>query len=122
MLPAMASWTCSICLLDAADFKVHRSLQKGCSKYGNVFVVSLAFRHDGSKLISASSDDTIIIWDAPTGNAEHTIKVTCGGDDNNAVSLAFRPQSSNFASACVHDTVKVWDSDTGGIVYDLAAS
>jgi WD40 repeat protein len=38
------------------------------------FVTSVAFSHDSSRLVSASADCTVKIWDASSGACLHTLK------------------------------------------------
>ncbi|KAI0548670.1 WD40-repeat-containing domain protein [Xylaria curta] len=72
----------------------------------------LAFSPDGSKLVS-TSQDTTIIWDVTTGQAERIIP------DSTRVALS--PDGIMLASASGHiSTVCVWDIETGLIKHTLA--
>ena len=65
---------------------------------------SVAFSPDGHRLVSASDDHTIRIWDADQPLTGHTEPVA---------SVAFSPDGHRLASASGDHTVRLWDADTG---------
>ncbi|KAJ5133506.1 hypothetical protein N7526_004871 [Penicillium atrosanguineum] len=119
----------SICFL---SLKGHREL-----------VTSIAWSPDGSRLASASYDNTIRIWDLTTGQCASTLKghrgsmgadshlrlfdntiniwgLTTGqcastlkGHRDSVTSIAWSPDGSRLVSASDDRTVKIWDPTTG---------
>ena len=72
-------------------------------------VMCVAFSPDGRRLASASSDRTVKVWDAATGEEIRTLK----GHTQPVMSVAFSPDGQRLASASDDETVKVWDAATG---------
>ncbi|MEH1833594.1 MAG: caspase family protein, partial [Nostoc sp.] len=71
-------------------------------------VNSVAFSPDGKTIASASSDNTVKVWDAATAKEITTFK-----EHSSAVnSVAFSPDGKTIASASSDNTVKVWDAAT----------
>ena len=60
------------------------------------------------RLASASSDETIIIWDAATWQQETRLR----GHDASVRSVAWSPDGTRLASASFDQTVIIWDTDT----------
>jgi hypothetical protein len=71
-------------------------------------VSSVAFSPDGSRLASASGDQTIKVWDTASGQVLRTLKGHTGG----VRSMAFSPDGSRLASGS-DDPIKVWDAASG---------
>jgi WD40 repeat protein len=72
-------------------------------------VSRLAFSPDGRRLVSASRDRTIKIWDAATGRELHSL-------DNHTswvTGVAFHPDGQHLVSAGLDRTVRTWDLATG---------
>ncbi|KLO08319.1 WD40 repeat-like protein [Schizopora paradoxa] len=72
-------------------------------------VMSVSFFQDGSKLASASWDETVRIWDSRTGKAisppfKH---------DSSVWSMAVSPDGKLIASGDQEGALLVWDSETG---------
>lgn len=61
------------------------------------------------RLASASSDETVKLWNIATG----TWAATLEGHSGRGHSVAFSHDSSVLASASCDRTVKVWDDATG---------
>jgi WD40 repeat protein len=67
----------------------------------------VAFRPDGTTLVSAGMDGTIKFWDARTmAPVEEPLR----GDQGGVNSLAFRPDGKQLASAGSDAVIRVWDT------------
>ena len=69
---------------------------------GTVF--SAGFSPDGTKLISASGDKTVRVWDVATGECVQTLQ----GHTNDVNSAGFSPDGTNLVSASGDTTVRMW--------------
>jgi hypothetical protein len=69
----------------------------------------VAFSPDGTRLASASDDNTVKLWDAASGKGLHTLK----GHTNFVWSVAFSPDGTKLASGSWDHAVKLWDSVSG---------
>jgi WD40 repeat protein len=79
------------------------------------FVMSAAFSPDGSRILTASEDNTARIWDAATGK---TITILRGHEQPTGLepivySAAFSPDGSRIVTASVDTTARIWDAATG---------
>ena len=75
----------------------------------------MAFSPDGKRLVSASEDETVKVWDAATGQETLTLK----GHTDRVASVAFSPDGKRLVSASWDKTVKVWDAATGQEILTL---
>ena len=71
-------------------------------------VYSVAFSPDGKTLASGSADNTIILWDATTGQYKETLI----GHKRTVYSIAFSPDGKTLASGSWDRTIKLWDTTT----------
>jgi hypothetical protein len=76
------------------------------------WVTSAAFSPDGLKIVSASgnpyghsTDNTVRVWSAITGDCEHTMQ----GHTKAVTSAAFSPEGRQIVSASSDSTVRVWE-------------
>ena len=72
-------------------------------------VYRISFSPDGTRIASASSDDTIKLWDASTGEELRTFK----GHTDFVYSVRFSPDGTRIASGSWDDKIKLWDATTG---------
>ncbi|KAI9770814.1 MAG: hypothetical protein M1839_003040 [Geoglossum umbratile] len=76
---------------------------------------SVAFSHDSTRLASASSDGTVKIWNASSGECLQTLD----GHDGRVSSVTFSNNSVWLASASDDRTVKIWDASSGECLQTL---
>jgi WD40 repeat protein len=69
-------------------------------------VDGVAFSPDGRRIASASTDRTVKVCDARSGQETLTLK----GHTDVVKSVAFSPDGRRIASASWDQTVKVWDA------------
>ena len=76
-------------------------------------VNSVVFSPDGSKLASASGDQTVRLWGVETGT---TSLRTLEGHTLEVISVVFSPDGTKLASASHDNTVHLWDAETGNLI------
>ena len=70
-------------------------------------VFSVAYSFDGSCIVSGSNDNTILVWDAQSG------QIVCGpviGHDESMSSVCFSPDGKQILSGSLDKTARVWDA------------
>ena len=72
-------------------------------------VYGCAFSPDGRLIVSASSDDTLKVWDARTGQMLRSLE----GHSDYVLGCAFSPDGNLIISASEDNTLKVWEAQTG---------
>ena len=72
------------------------------------WVRSACFSPNGARIVSASSDSTVRVWDAATGKRERTLK----GHSGAVYSACFSPDGAKIVSASQDETVRVWNALT----------
>ena len=68
-------------------------------------VTSAAFSPDGSRIVTASWDNTARIWDAATAKEIAVLR----GHDYCVSSAAFSPDGSRIVTASEDKTARIWD-------------
>jgi len=71
-------------------------------------VERLAFSRDGRQIATASSDKTVQIWDAGSGNSLEILR----GHSDTVFDVAFDDQGDSIASASRDGTIKIWSAGT----------
>ncbi len=79
-------------------------------------VWSLAFSPDGRTLASASSDKTVKLWDARSGELLRVLE----GHSRAVDEVLFSPDGKTIASASRDKTLKLWDSQSGALKLTLS--
>jgi WD40 repeat protein/serine/threonine protein kinase len=69
----------------------------------------VVYSPDGARLATASSDQTVGIWDVRTGRRLLTLE----GHQDDVADVAFSPDGKHVASASADRTARVWDATTG---------
>ncbi|MBN3939275.1 MAG: hypothetical protein HWQ40_04810, partial [Nostoc sp. NMS9] len=72
-------------------------------------VRAVALTPDGKKVISASSDKTLKLWNLETGEDERTFK----GHRHRVTAVALTPDGKKVISASDDNTLKLWNLETG---------
>lgn len=78
-------------------------------------VSAVAFSPDGGRLVSASMDRTLVVWDAVRGERLATLV----GHEGGVTSLAWSPDGRRVVSGSWDDTVRMWDAASGDLVATL---
>ncbi|PVF91890.1 WD40 repeat-like protein [Serendipita vermifera] len=73
-------------------------------------VSSVAFSPDGRQIASGSTDRTIRVWDAKTGQP---IGEPLRGHTQSVYSVVFSPDGQQIASGSDDKTIRLWDAKTG---------
>ncbi len=79
------------------------------------WVVSASYSPDGTKIVSASWDNTLKIWDANTGSCLQTLT----GHTDDVSSASYSPDGTKIVSASGDNTVKIWNANTGSCLRTL---
>ena len=72
-------------------------------------VMNLAISHDGRRLLSASRDRTVRVWDTTTGRSLHVLK----GHQGPLRGLAISPDGRRALSGGDDPTIRLWDIESG---------
>ena len=73
------------------------------------WVHGVAVTPDGQRAVSASSDQTLKVWELETGRALRTLE----GHSYSVYGVAVTPDGQRAVSASYDQTLKVWDLETG---------
>ncbi|WP_437682888.1 TIR domain-containing protein [Sorangium sp. So ce131] len=79
------------------------------------WVNACALSPDGQRIVSASDDTTLKVWDLATGNLLSTLE----GHSAGVNACALSPDGQRIVSASSDRTLKVWDLATGNILSAL---
>jgi WD40 repeat protein len=79
-------------------------------------VKSIAYSPDGLRIASGSSDNSVIIWDAASGNKVQALT----GHSNNVGALVYSSDGKYLVSGGNDNSIVVWDAKTGKYIDALA--
>ena len=98
--------------LDALTRIVHNLRERRLIKG----VHSAALNPDGSRIVTASDDNTARVWDAATGKEIAVLS----GHQRNVTSAAFSPDGARVVTASYDKTARVWYAATGNAIAVLS--
>jgi Bacterial pullanase-associated domain/Caspase domain/WD domain, G-beta repeat/PEGA domain len=75
-------------------------------------IIALAIGGDGRTFATGSHDNTIRLWDLPSGYPSHVLT----GHSGFVQSVAFSPDSSLIASGSGDNTVRLWNASSGELI------
>jgi WD40 repeat protein len=81
----------------------------------SLWVDSLVVTPDGQRVISASRDKTLKVWDLETGSMVRTLE----GHSRPVYGVAVFPDGRRVVSASSDRTLKIWDLETGRVLQTL---
>jgi eukaryotic-like serine/threonine-protein kinase len=83
-------------------------------------VISAGFSPNGSRVVTASGDNTAKVWDARSGALVLTLTGHAPGDFGAGIlSASFSPDGSRIVTGGADATAKVWDARTGAEILTL---
>ncbi|KIJ10291.1 hypothetical protein PAXINDRAFT_54756, partial [Paxillus involutus ATCC 200175] len=78
-------------------------------------VLEVDVSRDGRMVVSGSSDGTVRVWNAKSGESMHIFQ---GHEGSTVFSVEFSPNSRRVASGSDDKTVQVWSVETGGRAFE----
>jgi WD40 repeat protein len=76
----------------------------------------VAITPDGKRAVSASSDQTLRLWDLESGQSLHTFE----GHTDSVNGVAITPDGKRAVSASSDQTLRLWDLESGQVLLVLA--
>jgi WD40 repeat protein/TPR repeat protein len=81
----------------------------------NAAVYSAVYSPDGTRIVTASGDNTARIWDARSGLPLNVLR----GHDKTVLSAVYSPDSARIVTASQDKTARIWDAHSGAQVLIL---
>jgi len=104
-----------VLIWDAETGTVQRTLESHVHRGRWTSTASIALSHDGRRVASGLSDETIWIWDTDTGILRQTLK----GHTATVRSVSFSYDGRRLASGSDDSTVRIWDPEVGVLLRTL---
>ncbi|KAJ3125661.1 hypothetical protein HK098_008321 [Nowakowskiella sp. JEL0407] len=82
---------------------------------GHIGVNAVAISNDNLRLVSASADNTLKIWDTNTGKLVKTLQ----GHTSRVIAVGISNDGCSIVSVGDDKTVKIWDASSGSVVRTL---
>jgi WD40 repeat protein len=101
-------------IVTCARYKFFDKLELNLLGHSNA-VTSVSWNRDSSRIVSASADKTVKIWDAGNGELLNTLE----GHSHQVTSVSWNQDNSKIASGSSDKTIKVWDSGNGELLNTL---
>jgi hypothetical protein len=79
------------------------------------WVHNVDFAPDARRLVSASGDDTVRLWDVESGRLVRTLP----GHSRGALCARFSPDGRWIASGGTDQTIRIWDAESGQLQREL---
>jgi len=76
----------------------------------------VSFSPDGTKLVSASKDETVRVWDSITGESIYVLT----GQSELVHEATFSPDGSSILSLGINGSLCIWDVKTGVKIINLS--
>jgi WD40 repeat protein len=81
------------------------------------YVEAVAYSPDGRRIVSATYEKTLLLWEAASGRLLRTL----AGHGGDATAVAFSPDGRMIASGSDDKTLKLWDAETGRELRSISA-